>query len=309
MLLRHDGAMELRHLRYFAAVAAELNFTRAAARLHVAQPALSRQIRQLEDELGVALLTRSSRGVQLTKAGADFLEEARALLSHSERIMQTARQTPAEPRINVGYIWGLFHSFVPPWLESFRRHHPEVAAHLFDLAPMEQARGLLDGKLDVGFIGFAVEAAVPGLSQRKVGTCQFVAALPRNHSQARHAKVQLTALANDFFLGISEETYPGASRCAAEAFARAGFRPKFVQMVERGYTILGLVAGGCGVALVPSALRALPHAGVVFRPLAQPPTGDLFLAWRADNKSPALQQFLEMSPGQGTLDEKNKRDG
>ena len=288
--------MELRHLRYFAAVAADLNFTRAAARLHVAQPALSRQIRQLEDELGVALLTRSPRGVQLTKAGGSFLEEARALLSHSERVMHTARREPNEPRINVGYIWGLFHSLVPPWLESFRRQHPHTAAHLFDLAPMEQARALLEGKLDVGFIGFALEADVAGLSQRKVGTCQFVAALPRRHPQARRAKVQLASLANDFFLGISEQTYPGASRCAAEAFARAGFRPKFVQMVERGYTILGLVAGGCGVALVPESLQALPHAGVAFRPLAQPPTGDLYLAWRSGNDSSALHQFLDMRP-------------
>jgi DNA-binding transcriptional LysR family regulator len=301
MLLRHDDVMELRHLRYFAAVAADLNFTRAAARLHVAQPALSRQIRQLEDELGVVLLNRSPRGVQLTKAGRGFLVEARALLSHSERAMRTARQDGDQAQLNIGYIWGLFHSLVPPWLEAFRQGHPETAAHLFDLPPLEQARALLDGKLDAGFIGFALEADVPGLSLRQVGPCRFVAALPTRHSQARRSKVELGSLANEFFLGISEQTYPGASRCAAEAFARAGFRPKFVQMVERGYTILGLVAGGCGIALVPESLQALPHAGVVFRPLKQPPVAELYLAWRADHISDAVRDFVDMKRGTSGL--------
>ena len=286
--------MELRHLRYFAAVASDLSFTRAAARLRVAQPALSRQIRQLEDELGVALLTRSSRGVQLTESGRAFLAEARALLLHSEQAMRTARQSETGKEINVGYIWGLFHSLVPLWLEHFRQKNPQIAAHLFDLTPMDQARKLLDGKLDAGFIGFAHEADTPGLSRRKVGACAFVAALPADHPEAGRAKVALASLANDFFLGISEQTYPGASRHVTEAFSDAGFRPKVLQMVERGYTIIGLVASRCGVALVPDSLQALPHAGVTFRPLVKPPLADLYLAWRADNASPTLHHFLSV---------------
>jgi DNA-binding transcriptional LysR family regulator len=296
MLSRHNRVMELRHLRYFVTVAAELSFTRAAARLRIAQPALSRQVRQLEDELGVALLTRSSRGARLTEAGHAFLAEARSLLTHSERAMRAARQTEAAQVIKVGYIWGLFHSLVPPWLECFRRQHPQTAAHLFDLTSMEQAGELLNGKLDAGFIGFAHDAGTAGLSRRKVGRCAFVAALPRGHPQARRAKVALASLANDFFLGISEQTFPGASRQVAEAFVRAGFRPKILQMVARGYTILGLVAGGCGVALVPESLQALPHAGITFRPLAQPPIADLYLAWRANDASTALRQFLSIIP-------------
>lgn len=284
--------MELRHLRYFARVAAELNFTRAAAKLRVAQPALSRQIRQLEEELGVALLTRSSHGVQLTEAGRAFLAEAQALLAHSEQAMRAARQNTSVLRI--GYIWGLFHSLVPPWLQQFRQAQPQTAAHLFDLTPMEQARALLADELDAGFIGFAHEAAAPGLSRRKVAACAFVAALPEGHAQARRAKIALGSLAQEFFLGISEETYPGASRCAAEAFARAGFRPKILQNVERGYTILGLVAGRCGIALVPESLQALPHDGVTFRPLREPPVADLYLAWRETAVSPALKSFLSI---------------
>ncbi len=290
----HDHFMELRHLRYFAAVAGELNFTRAAQKLRVAQPALSRQIRQLEDELGVTLLERTRRGVQLTEPGRAFLAETRAILQHSEQAIRVAQKTGklGNAQLNLGYIWGLFHSLVPPVLERFRARSPETAVHLFDLAPLAQARAILEGRLDAGFIGFAHEADSPGLSKRKVGSCTFVAALPKGHRAARKSAVPLASLADDFFLGISAETFPGASRHVADACARAGFRPKILQMVERGYTILGLVAGGCGVALLPESLMALPHPGIVFRPLTDPPVADLFLAWRAKSIRPVLKEFL-----------------
>jgi DNA-binding transcriptional LysR family regulator len=286
--------MELRHLRYFAAVASELNFTRAAQKLHVAQPAISRQIRQLEDELGVTLLERTRQGVQLTKPGRVFLVEARALLQQSEQAIRIARKNgePGNAQLNLGYIWGLFHSLVPPVLERFRRRSPDTAVHLFDLAPLAQVRAILDGSLDAGFIGFAHEANSAGLSKRKVGSCSFVAALPKDHKAARKSIVHLTSLADDFFFGISAETFPGASRHVTDACVRAGFRPKFLQMVERGYTILGLVAGKCGVALLPESLKALPHPGIVFRPLADPPVADLYLAWRTKQAQPVLSDLL-----------------
>jgi DNA-binding transcriptional LysR family regulator len=254
---------------------------------------LSRQIRQLEDELGVGLLERTRRAVALTAAGRAFLAETRAVLEQSEKAIRVARKT-GEPaaQLNLGYIWGLFHSFVPPLVERFRRRFPETAVHLFDLAPMEQARAILEGRLDAGFIGFAHEADSAGLSKRKVGVCAFVAALPKNHRAARKSVIPLAGLADDFFLGISAETFPGASRHVTDACIRAGFRPKFLQMVERGYTILGLVAGGCGVALLPESLKALPHPGIVFRPLEEPPIADLFVAWRTKLKPPALNEFL-----------------
>ena len=294
MLWRHDEFMELRHLRYFAAVAGELNFTRAAQKLHVAQPALSRQIRQLEDELGVILLERTRRGVQLTEPGRAFLAEAQALLRQSEEAIRVARKSSesGHAQLNLGYIWGLFHSLVPPVLERFRRRSPETAIHLFDLAPLAQALAILEGRLDAGFIGFAHEANSAGLSKRQIGTCAFVAALPKDHRAARKSIVPLASLADDFFLGISGETFPGASRHVTDACARAGFRPKFLQMVERGYTILGLVAGHCGVALLPESLKALPHPGIIFRPLADPPVAELFLAWRANSAQPVLKEFL-----------------
>jgi DNA-binding transcriptional LysR family regulator len=280
--------MELRHLRYFVAVAEELNFTRAARKLHVAQPALSRQIRQLEEELGVKLLDRNHHAVELTRPGREFLAEARSVLHQSDQAIRNARRsaksTPAE--LNLGYVWGLFHSLVPPILQRFREQSPETAVNLFDLSALQQAQALLEGRIDAGFIGFAHEADTAGLNKRKVGSCAFVAAVPKNHRAAKKNVVPLSILRDDFFIGISDQTYPGASLCVTEACARAGFRPKILQMVERGYTILGLVAGNCGVALLPESLKALPHPGIAFRPLADPPRADLYLAWR--DRVPAL---------------------
>ena len=144
----------------------------------------------------------------------------------------------------------------------------------------------------MGFIGFALEADAARLAKQKVGQCAFMAALPGKHPAAGKRKVALTALAQDFFIVISEQTYPGAARFLKEACRRAGFRPRILQTVERGYTILGLVAGNCGVTLLPESLQALPHPGVVFRPLIDAPRGDLFVAWNPTAKTPTVQSFL-----------------
>lgn len=294
MPFRYRTGMELRHLRYFVSVAHELNFTRAAQKLRVAQPALSRQIRQLEEELGVQLLERNARGVRLTKAGEAFCSEAGALLRQSEQAIRAAQlgQLGAEPELNLGYVWGLFHTLAPAALTRFRQQQPQTAVHLFDLTATQQAEALVEGRLDAGFIGFADEADAAGLRKRQVGACTFVAALPSDHPAAHKHRLRLQSLAGDFFLGISEQTYPGASRQVTEACKRAGFRPRILQMVERGYTILSLVAGHCGVALLPESLRALPHAGVVFRPLEDPPVADLYIAWQRDSVAATLAAFL-----------------
>jgi len=287
--------MELRHLRYFVGVAQELNFTRAAQKLHVAQPALSRQIRQLEEEVGVTLLERNRRAVHLTDAGRAFLAEAESLLEQSEqaiRVAQATRQGAKGP-LNLGYVWGLFHSQVPAVVERFRRQHPDVAVNLFDMTATQQAEALSHGRLDAGFIGFSHEADAAKLAKRKIGSCSFVAALPKSHRSARQSQVSLTALAQDFFFAISEQSYPGASRVVLEACEQAGFRPKILQAAERGHTILGLVAGNCGVALLPEPLKALPHPGVVFRPLVQSTRSDLFISWQAARKSAIRDTFLD----------------
>jgi DNA-binding transcriptional LysR family regulator len=194
--------------------------------------------------------------------------------------------------LNVGYVWGLFHSIVPRAIERFRKTAPNIAVNLFDFTATQQADALVAGSLDMGFIGFAEEADAAGLARRRIGSCTFVAALPARHAAARHRSVVLNSLAKEMFFTISESTYPSAARMAAEACAAAGFRPRIVQAAERGFTLLGLVAGNCGVALVPESLAALPHPGVVFRPLVQPLQGDLFIAWQAKRDSKVRDAFL-----------------
>jgi DNA-binding transcriptional LysR family regulator len=291
----YSSRMELRHLRYFVGVADELSFTRAAKTLRVAQPALSRQIRQLEEELGVRLFDRNGRGVRLTGAGEVFLKEARSLLAHSANAVRAAQATgkAVHESLNIGYVWGLFHSLVPAVVARFRRDFPNIAVNLFDLTATQQAAALAEGRLDAGFIGFAEEADAAGLSKRKVGECAFVAALPKNHPSARRRTVALSALSQDFFFVISEEHYPGAAHWVRKACQQAGFRPRVLQSAGRGHTILSLVAGNCGVAVLPEPLQALPHPGVVFRPLKDSTRSDLFVAWRAKPASAVRDSFLE----------------
>jgi DNA-binding transcriptional LysR family regulator len=283
--------MELRHLRYFVAVADELSFTKAAAKLRVAQPALSRQVRQLEEELGAQLFERNRRVVTLTSTGATFLAEARALLQHAAQAVATARNGAAPEALNIGYVYGLFHSFVPAVIERLRGVLPELAVNLFDMTATEQAEALTKGRLDAGFIGFAYEADSARLAKEKIGRCEFIVALPKNHRSARNGSVDLCDLANDFFFTISDETYPGASQAVLRACEEAGFRPKILQSAERGFTLLNLVSANCGVAIVPEPLRALPHTGVTFRPLAEPISEDLYLAW-GKNISPSMKSAL-----------------
>jgi DNA-binding transcriptional LysR family regulator len=290
--------MEFRHLRYFVTVAELLSFTKAAQKLHVAQPALSRQIRQLEDEVGLPLLSRNRRSVSLTPAGTAFLSQAQALLEQSVQAIRTAQSTvqPGQCAFNVGYVWGLFHSLIPETMARFHQQCPQAAINLFDLTATQQAESLVEGRLDAGLIGFAHEADAAKLAKRSIGQCTFMAALPENHPVARKRVVPLEALAQDFFFAISEQSYPGASHYVTEACAQAGFRPKILQNSERGFTILGLVAGNCGVALLPESLRALPHSGVVFRPLVKPPRAELFVAWNPSHHSPLLDSFLALFP-------------
>lgn len=295
MRFRYDSRMELRQLRYFVGVAREQNVTRAAAKLRVAQPALSRQIRQLEDEVGVKLFARSARGVQLTPAGTAFLGEAEALLRQSERAVLNAQchDQAQSGRLNVGYVWGLFHTLVPQWVARFRREHPGIAVNLFDLPATQLAGALSEQKLDLGFIGFAYEAEAAGLAKQAVAATDFLAVLPEQHPAARKRRVNLASLADEFFIAISDQTYPGAAMVLTEACRDAGFRPKILQTAERGFALLGLVAAECGVTLLPASLAALPHPGVVFRPVTPVPRAELFVAWNTRSVSPLARSFIE----------------
>jgi DNA-binding transcriptional LysR family regulator len=145
----------------------------------------------------------------------------------------------------------------------------------------------------VAFVGFVDEGTRSHLSLERIGSCELVAALPQGHPLAKHRSVPLEALAHEEFVFISEHTYPAAARFVRTACERAGFRPRILQTAERGFTALGMVAGNCGIALLPEPLRELPHAGVVFRQLADPPRADLYMAWIERRPHGVRQAFVD----------------
>src|ERR1043166_1654665 len=230
-----NGPMELRHLRYFVAVAEALSFTKAAEKLHTAQPSLTRQIKDLESELGVQLLNRTKQQVTLTDEGRSFLVAAKRLLALAAETIESVRRLHSgEVRdLNIGYVNNLFHDLLPPTLASFHEAFPTVSVNLFDLSCGEQFRALEDGKLDVGFVGLHEPIARRGLEFRSIASYKTVVALPKDNPLADDTTVGLQALAPMFFIGMSEASYPGYRDWLTKTCRRADFTPKVLQDVDR----------------------------------------------------------------------------
>lgn len=286
--------MNFRHLSYFIAVAEELNFRRAAERLHIVQPGLSQQISRMESELGLALLERTKRRVELTDAGQLFLGEARALLERYEQAVTSARQAAAGQAgsLDVGFvgpaIYSVLHSVARAYLKSF----PNVNLVLHELNSAEQLDRIIAGTLDVGFVRLPVR-------DKRVLTMQLISepiiiVLPEGHPEAVRDIVNLAALADEPFVMVPRAREPNAFDRYIEICAKAGFSPRIGQEVLQIHTIVEVVAMGLGVALAPASLTNLRRPGVVYRPLRDlgPFTTDTGLAWGPDNPSAALRGFI-----------------
>ena len=288
--------MELRHLRYFVAVAEALSFTKAAEKLHTAQPSLTRQIKDLEQELGVRLLNRTKQQVTLTDEGRSFLADAKRLLALAAEIVQSVRQLHSGEMsaLNIGYVSNLFHDLLPATLSSFHQSFPPVSVNLFDLSCGEQFRALEDGKLDLGFVGLHEPIARRGLEFRPVASYKTLVALPKDNPLADKTTVELNALAPMFFIGMSEASYPGYRDWLTKTCQRAAFTPKVLQDVELERTMIHAVAAGLGVALVPEQLKKLERENVVFRPLNPTVVTEGCVAWRNGNPSAALRACVEI---------------
>ena len=288
--------MELRHLRYFVSVAEALSFTKAAARLHTAQPSLSRQIRDLEEELGVRLLNRTKQRVTLTDEGRSFLGDAKRLLALAAETVESVRRlhTGEVRALNIGYVSNLFHDLLPRTLASFHQELPTVSVNLFDLSCGDQFRALDEGKLDLGFVGLHEPIARRGLEFRTVASYKTVVALPKDNPLTSKTTVELKALAPMFFIGMSEESYPFYREWLTKTCKRAGFTPKVLQDVDLERTMIHAVATGLGVALVPEQLKRLEHENVVFRPLNPSVGTEGCVAWKNENPSAALKRFVQI---------------
>jgi DNA-binding transcriptional LysR family regulator len=292
----YNANIELRRLRYFVAVAEELSFNRAAQRLHISQPPLSKQIKQLEEELGVRLFERTSRGVRMTEAGEALLEEARRIFVHVDQTVRTVQHVGHGEvgHLTLGFVPSASNEVLPPILHAFRDRYPEVELFLREMRPDRVVQRLHDKQIDAGFLYLPLKDA--SLNMECVSREPLVLALPEMHPLAFEPKVELQAVAEEPFILPARYSMPGLYGQVTEVCRQAGFVPKAVQKdVWLMQTIVGLVAGGIGVALVPSSLRNFHRRGVVYKSVyGLSPTVELGVVWRGDDLSVVLHSFLRM---------------
>ncbi len=291
--------MELRHLRYFVAVAEELNFTRAAEKLRLAQPSLTRQIHNLEEELGVQLLNRAKNQVSLTEEGKSFLVDARRLVALSlESVKAVQRFSRGESgQLNLGYLFKFNFDLLPATLAAFYQTCPEIAVNLFDMSPAEQLRALEARKIDLGFVGLRPPDAnknTAALNWECVARHNVVVVLPARHPLAKKSKILARDLNSLFFVAMSEQTHPGSRDWLAGLCQQAGFTPRILQDVDLESGLMTFVAEGLGVTLAREQIKNLPHPGVVFRPLVSSAKAEYWIAWHRENPSKALAEYIEI---------------
>jgi DNA-binding transcriptional LysR family regulator len=305
--------MEVCHLRYFVAVAEELSFTRAAAVLHVAQSAVSAQVRLLEDSVGVTLLERNSRRVELTGAGRAFLQGAKKVLFDLEDIARQARRIGrAETgRLAIGFIGAQSHEWMPIVLRRFRQKYPDVEVTLKEMVPSAQLEALSTHRLDLGVVG-AIDGKPPaGLQVECIVEEEPLVGVPSDHPLANRPFVRLQQLKGEDFILTARENAPSYRSWLARLCQRAGFTPKVVQEVDRARTAVQYVAAGFGISIFGEHICRQPAPGVKFIPLR--PGGQKIrygVAWRKEPAEPLVLRFIEYTKEQlgssdrGVQDEK-----
>lgn len=296
--------MELRHLRYFVAVAEEQHITRAAERLHIQQPPLSQQIRALERELNVQLLRRKPRGVELTEAGRAFLTSARAVLAQLDQAVATTRRTARgeEGAICVGFTSSApFHPLVPRMIRAFREALPRVSLTLEESGTTELIDGIRGEQIDAAFVRTPASDR-EGIIVHPLVEEPMVAALPERHALAGEgsdavAPLALRALAGETFVVYRRRSGPGLYDAIIAACHAAGFSPSVAQEAPRIVSTLNLVAAGLGVSIVPESLRRMQMDGVVYRRLKgrSLPQVPLNIVVRRGDSAPAVRRFLALA--------------
>jgi DNA-binding transcriptional LysR family regulator len=289
--------IELRHLRYFIAVAEERHVTRAAQRLGIQQPPLSQQIRALEQAVGTPLLQRLPRGVELTEAGQVFLDEARLALDQVAHAVEAARRSARgeEGRLAIGYTSSAaFHALIPAVVRSFRQASPDVALVLEEGWTSDLVPALQRQQLDAAFIrvpvGEASELTIEHLADERM-----LAALPAQHPlAAQPGSVALADLAEEIFVLYRRPTGPGLYDAIIAACRTAGFSPRVGQEAPRLVSTLSLVAAGLGVSIIPDSMRRLDTEGIVYRSLSDAPdlVAPLYLAYRTAGQSGATRRLI-----------------
>jgi len=290
--------MQMRHLECFLAVAEELHFTRAAQRLHLSQPPLSRHIKELEQELGVTLFQRTRRNVTLTDAGRTYQQRVHAVLSQLEHAREEAQriQRGEMGTLTIGFVGALTYEFLPALLRRYRARMPNVQLNLRDLVPAEQIEALTAGRIDVGFAGILPDDCGAEVAHRVLRRERMVAALPDGHVLAKRRNIPLEALADEPWVLIERKISPTYDRFIRRLCAEAGFAPRIEHEAARAQAMLGLVAVGLGVTIVPEMIARLPAPGLIFRPLQQRLIYEHVVIWRAIAVSSLVRAFLDALP-------------
>lgn len=291
-----DQDIELRHMRYFVAVAEELHFGRAANKLHLAQPALSQQIRRLEEILGVSLFYRTSRSVVLTAAGEVFLERARRTLRNVRLDAEEARGVGLGQigHLNIGFVGSTILSTMPAICNHYRRANPLVQMHLHESFTSRVVAGLLDGSLDAGVIRDSDPQ--PEMEIKRLFEERYVAVLPRTHPRAAQKSLLATSLKDEAFV-----FYPRSAGCVAfdkplALVGGAGFRPRVVQEASHWLSIVRLIAAGFGVSIAPACVSSLRDEGVVYVPLRDAGVvSTVELAYRKGEQRSIVHGFAAMA--------------
>ncbi|TWG88837.1 DNA-binding transcriptional LysR family regulator [Cupriavidus gilardii J11] len=286
--------MELRHLRYFRAVAEELNVTRAAARLHIAQPPLSRQIRQLEDEIGVALFERVSRGLRLTEAGRFLLEQSMQLTQRLEETVEGTRRIGRNEKrwFGIGFVPSVLYGFLPGLIRELRAADQNVEVGLSELITIQQVEALKAGRIDIAFGRIAFDD--PAIARTVVMAEALVAAVPRAHPLLKQRAVDAEALAAHPLILYPARPRPSYADHVLSLFRARGLQPHVALEANELQTALGMVAAGLGITLVPASVQRLHRDDVRYHPIdAAGFTSPVIMSHRADDRSPFLMRAVE----------------
>lgn len=290
--------MELRHLRYFIAVAEEMNFSRAAKKLNMAQPPLSQQIQALEKELDAQLFDRRKRPIELTLAGQFFLQEADKILLQLEQSVRAVQQIEKGEKgvLTVGFTSSIANSILPDISRSFQVRFPEVELVWRELSTQPQLQGIRKRQIDIGF--FHLPNRISDYADLEVFVVlqePLVVAVPDNHPLATESQIKLESLTNERLVLPSRHYAPGLSEQIYSLFHKSGIAPNVVQEATLMLTILGLVAGRVGVSILPANAQNLQRKGVLYRALANAEASvDLAAFWRCGDHSLCLANFIEV---------------
>lgn len=292
--------MELRHLRYFVAVAEAENVSRAAGRLHVSQPAVSRQVRDLEEELGVKLLERTAKSVRLTPAGAVFLTEARAVLERTQSAVRTVQAAARNPggELAVGYAPSITVRLLPAAMRTFQAAHPSVRVSLHDLSSGEMLTRLTDGTLSVALTARPAGKIPRGLVFTELARYALRVAMPPRHRWARLKQISLAQLTGETLVVYRREDYPEYHRQITDLFAELGRLPRLVGQHDGITSLAADVEAGRGVAIVPECLACMVGPRLKLVPLAEPtPPVIVGAITPAKMKNPLAEQFILAAQG------------